>query len=296
MMVTGKIKIETSLCKSCGLCIEVCPNKIFRLENGQTSVISKRMHLCFACGQCMAICTAKAITVEGYTYEENFFDLPKPASFETSFFDMIRSRRAVRNFADKPVERELLEKIVEAISMAPPGIPPAKTEITVVQNTDLIRKSLPFMIRDYDFLYKGMHNPLMRFIIQLKAGKDMYRTLKRHIVPMMRERLPGLKAGTEDTITRYAPAMILFHADRNEVLYREDIHIAVTYGFLAAHAGGLGGSAMTIIYPMIDRNKKLRQLFAIPESNEVVGSIIIGYPKYSFKRGIRRPLKKITWL
>lgn len=295
-MAMEKIKMDASLCKSCGLCIEICPNKIFRLENGRTSIINKRIHLCFTCGQCMAICTAKAITIEGYTYEENFFELPKPASFETPFFDMIKSRRAVRNFADKPVPRELLEKIVEAISMAPPGIPPAKTEITVVQNTDLIRKSLPYMISDYDFLYKGMRNPFIRFIIQIKAGWEMFRTLKQHIVPMMRERLPDLKAGTEDTITRYAPAMILFHANRNEVLYQEDIHIAVTYGFLAAHALGLGGSAMTIIYPIIEKNKALRQLFAIPESNEVVGSIIIGYPKYYFRRGIRRPLKNITWL
>jgi nitroreductase/NAD-dependent dihydropyrimidine dehydrogenase PreA subunit len=291
-----KIEINTTLCKSCGICVEICPNKVFRQENGQTSIIKERIPLCFTCGQCMAICAAEAVTVEGYTYEKNFYTLPEPTSYEKSFLDLIRSRRAVRSFLDKPVPRELLEKIAEAISMAPPGLPPVKTEITIVQNTDLIRKSLPYMIEDYDFLYKGMHNPLMRFFIKKQAGKEMFRVLESHIVPMMKERLPGLKAGTEDTITRYAPAMILFHANRNEILYKEDINIAVTYGFLAAHAFGLGGSAMTIIYPMIERNKVLRRLFSIPEANEVVGSIILGYPKYSFKRGIRRPLKNITWL
>lgn len=291
-----KIRIDNTLCKSCGLCVEICPNRVFRKENGKTSIIKERIHLCFACGQCMAICAKKAVAIEGYTYENNFFKLPEAISYEKSFFDLIKSRRAIRNFVDKPVPRELLKKIVEAISMAPPGIPPVKIEITVVQNTDLIRKALPYMIADYDFIYRGMHNPVTRFFIKKQAGKEMFKVIQRHIVPMMEERLPGLRARTEDTITRNAPAMILFHVNRNEAAYQEDINIAVTYGFLAAHAFGLGGSAMTIIYPIIERNKALRQLFSIPEANEVLGSMILGYPKYSFKRGIRRPLKNITWL
>ncbi|MCU0290078.1 MAG: nitroreductase family protein, partial [Acidobacteria bacterium] len=273
-----KLEVNSTLCKSCGLCIEVCPNKVYRKVDGKTSIIKERIGLCFVCGQCMAICPTKAVAVEGLTYEENFFKLPEPVSYEKSFFDLIRSRRAVRNFLDKPVPRELLEKIAEAITMAPPGFPPVKIEITIVQNTDLIRKSLQYMIADYDFLYKGMHNPVMRFFIKKNAGSEMFKSLESHIVPMMKERLPGLKAETEDTITRNAPAMILFHASRNEISYQEDINIAVTYGFLAAHALGLGGSAMTLIYPMIERNKALRKLFSIPENNEGLGSMILGYP------------------
>ncbi len=291
-----KLEIEAKLCKACGLCAEVCPNKVFRKEGGHTTVRAERIHLCFACGQCMAICPTKAVAVEGYSYEESFYELPERGSYEEPFFNLIRTRRAVRNFSDKPVPRALLEKVADAISLAPPGFPPVKTEITIVQNPELIRKALPFMVAGYDFLYKGMHNPMMRFLIRTRAGRERFKSLESHIVPMMKERLPGLKAGTEDTITRNAPAMILFHASRNEALYHEDIHIAVTYGFLAAHALGLGGSAMTLIYPMVDSNKELRKLFSIPEENEVAGSIILGYPKYAFKRGIRRPLKSITWL
>jgi len=40
--------------------------------------------------------------------------------------------------------------------------------------------------------------------------------------------------------------MIIFHANRNEENCREDIIIAATYGILAAHALGLGGSIMDI--------------------------------------------------
>ncbi len=37
-------------------------------------------------------------------------------------------------------------------------------------------------------------------------------------------------------------------------------------------------------------------MFKIPGSNEVIGAIILGYPKHRYKRGIKRELKAVTWL
>jgi hypothetical protein len=37
-------------------------------------------------------------------------------------------------------------------------------------------------------------------------------------------------------------------------------------------------------------------MFKIPEGNEVVETLIVGYPKYSFKRAIVRPRTKVTWI
>jgi nitroreductase len=90
--------------------------------------------------------------------------------------------------------------------------------------------------------------------------------------------------------------MIVFHAHRDAESYEEDIHIALTYGFLAAHALGLGGSAMSLIPPPIQRSPLLRKLFLIPDTNVVVGSIILGYPKYRYQRGIKRSLRSVTWI
>jgi hypothetical protein len=50
------------------------------------------------------------------------------------------------------------------------------------------------------------------------------------MVPLMKIRLPELRQGIEDAITRHAPAMIIFHANRNGENCREDIVIAATYG------------------------------------------------------------------
>jgi nitroreductase len=246
----------------------------------------------------MAVCSTRAIVVNGLSYETDFFELPENESngYEKSFYNMIRSRRAIRNFKDKPVPKELLDKIVEAISFAPPGFPPLKVKIIVVQNTELIRQALPNMIRLYESLVSMLKKPIYRFFIKKEVGEKKFKLMQEHLIPVLTSRLPALKNGTEDTITRNAPAMILFLADKNGEDINQDISIAATYGMLATHSLGLGGSIMDLIPPAINKDKELRKLFVIPDNHEVVTSIIIGYPKYKYQRGIKRNLKSVEWI
>jgi ferredoxin len=161
------ININEETYKICGLCGEVCPNKIIKKENShKISFRQDRMPLCFKWGQCMAICPTKSIIVEGLSYSRDFFEILEPPFLGNSFLDMIATRRAIRNFKDQPVPKELLEKIVQAITFAPPGFPPIKTQIVVVHDAEVIRKALPYMIEVYDFLIKARGNPVMRFFIK----------------------------------------------------------------------------------------------------------------------------------
>lgn len=290
------ITIDTKTCNVCGACGEVCPNKIMKKEDSTRMVFRPdRILLCVTCGHCMAVCPTKSITVNGLSYSRDFTELPQ-GDYADAFWNMITSRRAIRNFADKPVPREMLEKIVAAITYAPPSFPPIKTAIVVVQDTATIRKALPYMIEMYDSLIKAMDKPVVRFFIKRQVGTETYKMLVNHVVPLMKSRLPELKAGTEDTITRNAPSMLVFHANRNVENYRSDIYIALTFGLLAAHALGLGASAIDLIPPTIERSQELRKMFLIPDGNEVVASMIIGFPKYKYQRAIKRELKSVKWI
>lgn len=295
--MTEAISINPGTCKACGTCADVCPNKIMHKNDASKTISFRigRIKSCIKCGQCMAVCPTRSIQVNGLDYEKDFFVLPETEPFENAFYNMIRSRRAVRNFKDKSVPRALLEQIIEAVSYAPPSFPPIKTEAIVVQDTEIIRKALPAMIGMYDMLVKAMGNPIARIFIRKGAGAEKFSVLEKHVIPLMKQRLPELKAGTEDTITRHAPAMIIFHADRNAENYHPDIYIAMTYGVLAAHALGLGATIIDLIAPAIEREKKLREMFSIPSGNEVVAAMIVGYPKYRYQRGIKRQLKSVTW-
>jgi nitroreductase/NAD-dependent dihydropyrimidine dehydrogenase PreA subunit len=290
MSTTHAVNVAT--CSKCRLCAEICPAGTIRAEDF-ARFIQERENLCIRCGQCMAVCPTRSISVEGLSYEKDFFELPqRQDGWQDAFYGLIGSRRSIRNFKDKPVPRELLEKIVQAVSFAPPGFTPLSVELTVVNNRELIRRAVPLMAGMYEGMLKAMRNPIARSIIRWKVGRDTYQVLIEHVLPLMRLRIPALLNGTEDTIARNAPTMILFHAAR----HNEDIFIALTYGLLAAHALGLGACAIGLIPPTVERNVELRKMFMIPESNKVIASMVLGYPKYKYSWGIRRSPACVTWI
>ena len=293
----ASITIKNETCTLCGLCAEVCPIPVIRKDgNMGMRILPDRTPLCISCGQCMAVCPVEAITVEGLDYLRDFFPLPSDGTVETPFLKMIQTRRSIRVFKDTPVPRKVLEKVVQAIAFAPPGFPPLKTELVVVEDRGVIRRALPEIITFYDKLITAMRNPIARFFIRRNAGPSTFTTLENHVVPLMKSRLSDLKGGVNDTITRNAQAMLLFHAARNAENYETDIHIALTYGLLIAHELGLGATAIDLIPPAIEHSPALRRLFSIPDGNVVVSSMVLGYPRYRYQRSIKRDLKSVTWL
>jgi nitroreductase len=244
----------------------------------------------------MAICPTQSVIAPGLSYEKDFFDLPKSDVDSESFFNLISTRRAVRLYRKKPVPRDVLQKIVEAISLAPMGFPPHKVEITVVRRREDIERALPYMVKFYEDLQNWINNPIPRFFMKHKLTPEAFNTLKNHIVPMMKITLPDMKDGVEDIITRGAPSLFLFHANRAAENHSEDLFIDLTYGLLAAHALGLGATAISLVPPAVERIPELRNLFQIPKDNEVLGSMIVGYPRRRFKRGIRRQLANVSWI
>ncbi len=289
--------IKSETCKKCGLCAEVCPNQIMEWTPAKEIRLRQdRISLCIECGHCMAVCPTQSITAGRLSYEKDFFDLPMGRLGECDFFNFISSRRSVRNFQDKPVPKEMLQRIIDAVTLAPMGFPPHKVEVTVVQNRSIIHKALPQMMKLYGDLNKWMKNPLVRFLMKRKMTPEAFNTIQNHVMPAMEKGLPEMREKGRDIFTRGAPDLILFHAPRGSENHTEDSHIAVTYGLLAAHALGLGASAIGLIPPAVERSQELRKLFQIPGGNEVMASMIVGYPKVPFKRGIRRGLPKVTWV
>jgi nitroreductase/NAD-dependent dihydropyrimidine dehydrogenase PreA subunit len=292
----NQISFNCDICLKCGICGEICPNKIIVKNREGMTVFQDREQLCFQCGQCMSVCPTSAIFVSGLSYEEDFCDIPEKGEYEKAFFDMILSRRSVRNFKDKPVPKEMLERIINSLSYAPIAFPPVKTEVIVIQNPNDIKRALPYFIELYDYLYQAFQNPIKRFFIKRNVGEKKYMQMQNHLIPLLKVRLPGLKNGTEDTITRHAPAMLLFHTDKKGEDINVDLSIAVTYCIIAAHAMGLGATIMDIIPPAINKKKELREIFGVPDDHEVIASIILGFPKYNYLRGIKRRLKSVRWI
>ena len=62
------IKLDKNKCKSCYLCIDVCPKKLLKKgkEIGKTGdyvvEFNDKQNLCLGCGQCAIVCPEIAIT------------------------------------------------------------------------------------------------------------------------------------------------------------------------------------------------------------------------------------------
>ena len=55
------LKYDREKCTGCGMCVEVCPHRVFEIENGKAYVTDR--DLCMECGACAKNCPFSAISV-----------------------------------------------------------------------------------------------------------------------------------------------------------------------------------------------------------------------------------------
>lgn len=287
--------INQEICSKCKFCIEVCPCNIIGINTKEeVYFIPERKSICLHCGQCMAVCNTKAITVNGLSYDNDFIDLPENNIDYKNFIDFLANRRSIRNFKNKPISNEIINQILDSISYAPYGAEPEKINITVINNRKKIETALPYIAKFLDDIIKWVENPIASFLIKRKKGQETFNTIKNHLYPIAKLENYKLKYG--DRITRDAPAILIFHAEKGAEEHTNNSLIYATYSILAAHALGLGATIIGIVPAAINKVKKIREIFQIPEENEAIISVIIGYPKYKYKRTIKRNIQNIKWI
>ncbi len=55
------LRFNQELCIGCGLCIAVCPQSVFELEDGKSHIVDK--NACMECGACVNNCPTHAVEV-----------------------------------------------------------------------------------------------------------------------------------------------------------------------------------------------------------------------------------------
>lgn len=284
--------INKEACTQCRLCVEICPCHIYGLnEQNEVYVNHERESICQVCGQYMSVCKEEAIRVEGLSYNENFFDLPENKVGYDDFIDFLSNRRSVRHFKDKPVSDEVINKILDSIAFAPYGAMPEKMHVTVINNSDKIGEAKPYFDKFMLDIVSWIENPIASFFMKRGVDKETFNTVKNHLYPIVK--LGNYDPDHGDEVTRNAPALLLFHAKKDAEEHTDNSLIYATYAMLAAQSLGLGTTMNGIVPPAVNRTKKLREIFRIPGDHEVVISIILGYPKYSYRKAVKRKFHQI---
>jgi len=58
----------------------------------------------------------------------------------------------------------------------------------------------------------------------------------------------------------------------------------------------LAAVSLGLIPPIVDRSKVLRRRYGIPNENKVLTLLILGHPKYKYKKSIRRDLAGVQMM
>lgn len=287
---SGKIIINSEKCIGCGLCVKVCKDFSLEIRDNKVYQSPKSCFGCIACGHCMAICPNGAIEIRGRTLsKEVLFDLPKKEFFSnySSLFSLCQSRRSIREFEDKEVERDLIEKILTLARTSPMGLPPSDVNVLIFdkkEKTNQFAKDFCEYLKGIKWLFSDLSLFLMRPFLS-KANYEMF---KDFILPMFSIYQESMDRG-ENVITYDAPIAIYFYGSP----YSDpaDPIIAATYAMLAAESLGLGTCMLGAIHPLIQNGRKaekFRKAHGIKYKSREGLFLILGYPDVEYNKGIKR--------
>lgn len=187
----------------------------------------------------------------------------------------INGRSSIRCFAAQPVQKELIEQLLDAARKAPSASNQQPWYFVVI--TGEVRERLASALLS-EQKKRGRHYDPSRG--QTVPGLYMERT--RKLIKDLRSHLDALKVQAvpfleEGSCSFYgAPVLILVTMDKAHPSSKMvDIGCAVENLCLAAHEQGLGTCIIALILMFGD---VIREQLALPEEMNVVVGIALGYP------------------
>ena len=294
------VTIDTELCKKDGLCAMICPDAVIQQDEKATvpKISDEHMEHCIACGQCVAICPHSAIshsefpstTIRAIQFEE------MPTTEQV--MALLKTRRSIRAFRDKPLSRETIERIIDGARFAPSGHNSQSTEFLVVRDRAVLNQVSAMVIEYLKFEIRRFANPLFKTLALLADRESAERGL--HEIPGFKRMTRSFESGA-DPILHGAPVLLVFHARRTVGFADVNAQLALQNASLVAHSLGIGhfytGWVLSPCRAPMARawNRCIPSLIGIPPGNKLHGALALGYPIPRFKNMIERNPPQIGW-
>lgn len=262
------ITVNEKKCIKCEICIKECPVNALKMGlNGPEEIIG---NTCTACGHCVAICPNTAIDNKRTPLAQQVDTEGVPKLNAQQAENFLRSRRSIRNYKDKSVSREKLTQLINIARLAPTSGNSQGISFVVVENKQLIEKATELSIQMIE------SSPL-RYLVE--------------------EAVRSYRENGVDSIFRGAPNLIITIADKDLQSARDNSVSSLTYLELYAPSLGLGSCWAGIFeYCASIENSPMLKLFNIPEGKKITAAVMVGYPKYSYKRLVDRDPLDATFI
>lgn len=271
----GLLIVDESKCKQDGICAEVCPSRIIMFKKGAFPQIPARLEAgCIRCGHCVSVCPHGAMSHREVPVETCPPVDPALALGEAQAGQFLRSRRSIRVFKDRAVEKEKIQRLIETARYAPTAGNSQRVSWQVVTDREIISRAA-----------------------ELTAAylKQVIDTRPRGSYPVY---YPAMVAGHRagrDPIMRQAPALLVASSPPMASNGMVDVSLALAYLELMAPVLGLGTCWAGLVGTALVHDPKVRQLLGVPDDQAHFYSMLLGYPKYRYQRMPERRPPVIGW-
>jgi len=267
------IEVDENLCIGCGACIRACPGGLITKQDFPLP-IEGAWDLCIDCGHCVAICPTEAMHQRAMGPEDcepiDIHLIPR--------WDRVRqyltSRRSIRGYIRKPVEKEKILQLLDVARFAPNGA-----------NRQVIRW---VVINDPAKVHRiaGMTIDWMKIVKDKNPALYQEAKLELFVEPW--------ELG-QDRISREAPCIILACAPKDERTAPPAAMIAIHQIQMAAPGLGLGTTFTGSINTACQGYSPLVEMLGMPEGYIPHGTFVIGYPTETYHRIPARKPVDVTW-
>lgn len=269
------LTVDQDKCKQDGICAADCPLRIIRFDgpNHYPELVPDGENYCIRCGHCVAVCPHGAMDHAEVPLAQCAAIDPALAVSPAQAEQFLRSRRSVRRFKDKPIEQDILQRLIEAARYAPSASnaqPVVWRVITDAQRVQTIAGEVIGWMRGLIADPKATVMPYMPLLVQ------------------------GWDNGS-DTILRSAPCLVVAMAPAEASNGMVDLTLALSYLELTAPLYGLGACWAGLLQGALMSQPQLKQQLGIPANYTHHYPMMVGYAKTRYYRLPQRKTPTITW-
>lgn len=268
--------INFDKCKQDGLCAMECPSGIIRWPGkGSYPVIPEGSEqFCLKCGHCVAICPEEAFSWSFSDPKDCHPIQTKSIPAFNQIEHMLKSRRSIRSFQKNTIEHQVLQSLIDTARYAPSGHNLQPVNWIVVENPEEVKK------------FAGLVVEWMRYMIEHKP-EVAHALAFPYIVDFWKKGF--------DKVCHNAPHLVVAHAPKKVASSTTDCVIALTYLDIAAYTMGIGTCWAGYFTTAANVYPPLMEALEIPEDHRVPGALLLGYPRYKFRRIPNRKMPTVTW-
>ncbi len=297
------ISIDTDKCTSCERCYDVCPNYVFGVAqtDGKRRTEVRYPSQCCECGHCISICPTEAVT-GGFASKRDLEQLPSVAVEPRALMNVLLSRRSVRNFKPQAVAKEAIEQLLEAATHAGTASNEQAEGFIVIQDRDFLTKLEGLVVEvlwDAGIKHLDRDGGSLVKLAKKIYGPELVRAGRTYHDVIRHRRENRELHGNDRTggmVFRNAPAVIVVHGDRRNVLGATNAALAIRNIELLAVTMGLGTCWVGFLKAAAMKSKKVDRLLELSRDRTVHGAVMVGHPKHGYGHKMARRARHVRWI